>query len=115
MALHHGIFHVLGGTGNVPHGIATSIMLPHVMRNNLDTTALQLAECRAEVVAEEGIQRVSDLIRRLGLPQRLRDVGVPKDDLPRLAQLALKSRAVQNNPRQIRDASQIMELLQAAW
>ena len=42
MGLHHGLCHVLGGTANVPHGIANSIMLPHVMRFNAETTAVQL-------------------------------------------------------------------------
>ena len=43
MALHHGLCHVLGGSAGVPHGIANSIILPHAMRFNLETTALQLA------------------------------------------------------------------------
>ena len=42
MGLHHGLCHVLGGTANVPHGIANSIILPHAMRFNADATALQL-------------------------------------------------------------------------
>jgi alcohol dehydrogenase class IV len=49
------------------------------------------------------------------LPQRLRDVGVPEADLPRLAQLAFQNRTVQNNPKPITDAAQIEGLLQAAW
>ena len=44
MGLHHGLCHVLGGTAGVPHGIANAIMLPHVMRFNVDATASQLAE-----------------------------------------------------------------------
>jgi maleylacetate reductase len=126
MALHHGICHVLGGTAGVPHGIANSIMLPHVMRYNLDATVYELFQAAAamgllhterspEVIAEEAIQSIYDLISSLNLPQHLGDVGVHKDDLPQLAQIALKSKAVQSNPRPITEASQIMELLQAAW
>ena len=44
MGLHHGLCHVLGGTAGVPHGIANAIMLPHVIRFNVDATAPQLAE-----------------------------------------------------------------------
>src|SRR5262249_35116377 len=43
MGLHHGICHVLGGTTGVAHGDANSVMLPHVMRFNLDATAPELA------------------------------------------------------------------------
>src|SRR6185295_4629001 len=42
MGLHHGLCHVLGGTANVPHGIANSIILPHAIRFNADATAPQL-------------------------------------------------------------------------
>ena len=44
MGLHHGICHVLGGSTNVTHGDANSVMLPHVIRFNLEATASQLAE-----------------------------------------------------------------------
>jgi maleylacetate reductase len=126
MGLHHGLCHVLGGTAGVPHGIANSIVLPHAMRFNLDATAPQLAQAAEamgisltgrspEAAAEEAVQRVHDLIAQMNLPQRLRDVGVEKADLPHLAQLALQSRAVQNNPKPITSAGQIEALLQAAW
>ncbi len=39
MGLHHGLCHVLGGTANVPHGIANSIILPHAIHFNADATA----------------------------------------------------------------------------
>jgi maleylacetate reductase len=126
MALHHGLCHVLGGTAGVPHGIANGIILPHAMRFNLQVTAQQLAPAAAamgitlegrsaEAAVEEAVQRIYDLIGHMNLPQRLRDVGVPEVDLPQLAQSALQSRAVQNNPRSISGAEQIEAVLRAAW
>jgi alcohol dehydrogenase class IV len=124
MGLHHGLCHVLGGTAGVPHGVANGIMLPHAMRFNLDATAPQLAlAARAmgitsadpHTAAEEAIQRVQALVGQLGLPQRLRAAGVAEADLPRLAQLALRSRAVQSNPRPVTDAAQVEAVLRAAW
>jgi maleylacetate reductase len=126
MALHHGVCHVLGGTAGVPHGVANSIILPHAMRFNLDATAAELAQF-AEMIgiardsrgdaalAEAGIERVAALIAQLGLPQRLRDAGVPEAALPQLAELAFQSRTVQNNPKPISAVAQLEELLQAAW
>jgi maleylacetate reductase len=130
MALHHGLCHVLGGTAGVPHGVANSIMLPHVMRFNLDATAPQLAQAAEAIgigrdqsaiyisdgtAAEKAVQRISNLIAQMNLPQHLRDVGVREADLPHLAEVALQSRAVQSNPKPITDAAQIEAVLWAAW
>jgi maleylacetate reductase len=124
IGLHHGLCHVLGGTAGVPHGIANGIMLPHAMRFNADATRPELAavaramglagDSEAEA-AEKAVQRVYELISQIGLPQRLRDVGVAEAELPLLAQLALKSQAVQNNPKPVTDAAQTEAVLRAAW
>jgi alcohol dehydrogenase len=128
MGLHHGLCHVLGGTANVPHGIANSIILPHAIRFNADATAPQLLPAAETmgislngnsptVVMEMLAQRVSDLVGQMNLPQRLRDTGVPlkESDLPHLAQLAFQNRTVQNNPKPITEPAQIETLLRAAW
>lgn len=124
IGLHHGLCHVLGGTAGVPHGIANSIILPHAMRFNADATAPELAAVARAMgltggtdpeLAEQAAQTVYELITRIGLPQRLRDVGVAEADLPHLAQLALKSQAVQNNPKPITDAAQTEAVFRAAW
>lgn len=124
IGLHHGLCHVLGGTAGVPHGVANSIILPHAMRFNTDATAPELAAVARSIglaggseieLAEQSAQAVYELITRTGLPQRLRDVGVAAADLPRLAQVALKSQAVQNNPKPITSAAQTEAVLRAAW
>ena len=125
MGLHHGLCHVLGGTAGVPHGIANAIMLPHVMRFNLDATAPQLAELAGamglprngrgdEELAEAAAQRVYDMVAGMKLTQHLRDVGVNENDLPRLAELAAQSRTVKNNPKPV-NAAQVESLLRLAW
>ncbi|GAB4415991.1 MAG: maleylacetate reductase [Anaerolineae bacterium] len=126
MGLHHGLCHVLGGTAGVPHGVANAIILPHAMRFNLDATApllAQVAEAMGVTMptqsnnskAEAAIQSVEDLIGQLGLPQRLREAGVLEADLPQLAQLALKSSAVQQNPKALTGAAQAEAIFRAAW
>ncbi len=126
MGLHHGLCHVLGGTANVPHGIANSIVLPHAMRFNADATASQLFPAalamgispdglsRMEVV-EAAAQKVFDLVGQMGLPQHLREVGVEEADLPHLAQLGFQNKTVQNNPKPVTSIEQIEELLRQAW
>jgi len=128
MGLHHGLCHVLGGSANIPHGIANSIILPHAIRFNADATALQLlpaAEAmgvpvngiKPNVVIEAMVQKIFHLIGQMNLPQCLRDagVGMREGELQNLAELAFQNRTVQNNPKPITDAIQIEQLLMDAW
>jgi alcohol dehydrogenase class IV len=118
MGLHHGLCHVLGGTAGVGHGEANSIMLPHAVRFNLAAARPALAEV-AEVLGVIAAERLPDVlyefIGRLNLPQRLRDAGVTEQQLPHLAQVAIKSPAVQNNVRPVKDAAEIEAVYRAAW
>ena len=126
MGLHHGLCHVLGGTGNIPHGIANSILLPHAIRFNAPVTATQLLPVAAEmeipvhgikpiVAVEAMVQKLFHFIGQMHLPQHLRDTRIAESELPRIAQLAFENRTVQNNPRPITNELQIAELLHDAW
>ena len=126
MGLHHGLCHVLGGSANIPHGIANSIILPHAIRFNADATATQLVPAAEEmgvpvnrinpmVAVEALVQKIFHLIGQMNLPQRLRDAGVAESDLPRLAQIGFQNRTVQNNPKPITDVMQLEQLLRDAW
>jgi maleylacetate reductase len=61
----------------------------------------------AEVVAE--------LIAGLGLPTRLRDVGVKPEQLDLIARNSMHDRWIHTNPRKIDGPAVISELLDAAW
>lgn len=126
MGLHHGLCHVLGGTAQVPHGIANSIILPHALRFNAEATAAQLlaaAEAmdipvdnyRPVEAVEAAAQKIFELTGQMKLPQRLRDAGLKESDLSNIARIAFQNHTVQNNPRRITSASQIEELLREAW
>ena len=128
MGLHHGLCHVLGGTANVPHGIANGIILPHAIRFNAETTATQLLPVAAEmeipvvglkpvIAIEAMVQKLFHYIGQMNLPQHLRDAGagLQESDLPYLAELAFQNHTVQNNPRPVTNEMQIAELLRDAW
>jgi alcohol dehydrogenase class IV len=126
MGLQHGLAHVLGGSANVPHALAHSILLPHSLRFNAQAAAPQLLPAvEALGIPPDGqipasavlaaAQKVAELARRMDLPQRLRDVGVKESDLAGLAQLGFQNRTVQSNPRPVEDAGQIEALLREAW
>jgi len=124
MGVHHGLCHVLGGRYNAPHGVLNAIMLPHAMRFNLPVagpTYAQLAPVFGLKAADsprtgEAVCRaVTDFIRQFRLPQRLREIGIPKTDLPAVAADALQSQSVRRNPRPLRDARDALQILEAAW
>lgn len=54
-------------------------------------------------------------MRSLGLPSRLRDVGVRREVLAMIAEHTGRDFVVRTNPRPIRSEAEILELLEAAW
>jgi len=113
----HGIGHVLGGTAHVPHGYTSCVMLPHVLRFNHTVNAGRQALV-SEAMGRPGEPAgdvVAGLIAGLGLPGRLRDVGVQPEQLDRIAQLSMHDRWIHTNPRKIDGPAVIRELLDAAW
>src|SRR5581483_2041781 len=99
----HGIGHVLGGTAHVPHGYTSCIMLPHVLRFNAPVNAARQAWV-SEALGQPGApaaDAVAALIAALGLPQRLRDVGVRQDQLDQIASESMHDRWIHTNPRTI--------------
>lgn len=124
MGLHHGVCHVLGGTANVPHGIANAIVLPHAMRFNADVCTRELAQIAGAMgiargdehaVALDVARQTAMWIKQMGLPSRLRDVGVNENDLPKLAQLAFQSKTVQNNPKKMASVQEMEGFFQELW
>jgi len=113
----HGIGHVLGGTAHVPHGYTSCVMLPHVLRFNHTVNAARQA-LASEAMGRPGEPAgdvVAGLIAGLGLPGRLRDVGVKPEQLDRIAELSMHDRWIHTNPRKIGGPAVIRELLDAAW
>ena len=94
--LSHSIGRVIGATWNIPHGITSCLTLSEVMRMEAKRNPERLALiARAEgkntegvhvdKVALEAADGVAELVRGLGLSKRLRDYGITKDDLPKIA------------------------------
>jgi maleylacetate reductase len=117
MGASHGIGHVLGGTAGVPHGYTSCVMMPHVLRFNATVNAERQAWVsealgRPDVPAADV---VAELVSGLGLPGRLRDVGVRRDQLDTIVCESMDDRWVHTNPRKIDGPAVVRELLEAAW
>jgi maleylacetate reductase len=113
----HGIGHVLGGTAGVPHGYTSCVMLPHVLRFNHQVNA-ERQVLVSEALGKPGAPAadvVAGLIADLGLPGRLRDVGVKPEQLDAIAAHAMHDRWVHTNPRKIDGPPTVRTLLDAAW
>ncbi|MBO0711885.1 MAG: iron-containing alcohol dehydrogenase, partial [Acetobacteraceae bacterium] len=117
MGASHGIGHVLGGTVGVPHGYTSCIMLPHVLRFNAEIGAPRQAWV-SEALGQPGRSAgdaVGELIASLGLPMRLRDVGVSPEQFDRIARQSMHDRWLPTNPRKIDGPETVRTLLERAW
>jgi maleylacetate reductase len=112
----HGIGHVLGGTADVPHGYTSCVMLPHVLRFNHPVNADKQARVSEALghPGEAAADVVAGLISALGLPTRLRDVGVKPEQLDVIAEGSMHDRWIHTNPRKIDGPAVIRALLDAA-
>jgi alcohol dehydrogenase class IV len=109
----HGIGHALGAAADVPHGHTSCVMLPHVMRYNLAVTREKQARI-GEALGAPAADAVERLIADLGQPATLRAVGVKREQLPFIADAALKNRWVLTNPRPF-SREEMLTLLEAAY
>ena len=125
VGIHHAVCHCLGARGNLPHGVANSIMLPHALAYNLDaaTPALALLAqamgCEARGTERDmalaGIEAVCALQIAAKVPTRLRDTGLDKALLPAIAADTLLDRGNFFNPRRTETDAPILSLLEKAW
>jgi alcohol dehydrogenase class IV len=120
----HALAYPVGARFHVPHGLSNSLVLPAVMRFNLSHAAPLYAELAPLVLpgigmggtpgarAEALIDWLCALAPNLGLPVRLGEVGILRQDLPALARDAMQqTRLLINNPRELTydDAIRIYE------
>jgi 4-hydroxybutyrate dehydrogenase len=104
----HSMAHPLSTEFGLHHGLANALCLPSVIEFNRAVAqariartarALGIREGDAETLAFESAGAVRNLRQKIGLPERLADVGVPEDALPRLAELAVQDPCHAGNPR----------------
>lgn len=121
--LHHALCHVMGGTFGVAHGDVNSAMLPHALRFNAAAAAHELAPVAARLglpgqpadAANQLVRWLQDLQQATGVPTRLRDLGIPQDQLAAVAEKTLHERGLAYNPRSVQNAQELEAILLAAW
>ena len=116
MGASHAIGHVLGGTCDVPHGHTSCVMSPFVQAFNLSVNAerqKRISACLGDP-SRPASELLDALIRGLGMPRSLREVGVREDQLQLISEYTLEDIWGRTNPRTIRTAADVMEILRTA-
>jgi alcohol dehydrogenase class IV len=126
VALVHAMEYPVGAAVHVSHGAGNGLLLPYVMRYNLDHQPAAFAAI-ARMLGEEtaglnesaaaglAITAVEKLKADIGIPARLRDLGVNRDDLSVFAEKAFSmKRLMRVNPR-YPTAQEIEAIFHEAW
>jgi alcohol dehydrogenase class IV len=116
MGISHATGHALGGTFDVPHGHTSCVMAPYALAYNESVNGERQKRISAALGASgEPAYRVTDrLIRSLGMPRTLADVGVAEKDLPTLAGAIMQDIWARTNPRTIESADDVVAFLRTA-
>jgi len=118
VALVHAMEYPVGGAVHVSHGAGNGLLLPFVMRYNVSVRSEAYAELGKEwglSGAEEFIAAIEQLKKEIGIPLRLRDLGVTEDMLPGFAEKAFAiQRLMRVNPRFPNNAGEILGIYRAA-
>ena len=108
----HGMAHPLGAFYNIPHGVANALLLPYVMEYNMPSSIqkykkiAQAMGCNIqgmndEAAAVAAVESVKQLSLKIGIPQKLSEIGVKEEDLEQLAQSAYADVCTPGNPRDV--------------
>ncbi len=122
----HAMEYPVGGAVHCSHGCGNGILLPHAMRFNLTARLDRFAriarllgaagpETPDEEAAEAAVQAVEKLRAAVGIPARLRDVGVREEQLPEFTAKAYAiQRVIRLNPRPVR-GQDLLAIYRAAY
>ena len=125
----HALAYPIGGTFHISHGLSNSLVLPYVLRfNSVDSKTTKNyadlapfvfpdidSEQGSQAVCKEFIDRLEILSKKIGLPQKLREVNIPKEACKKMASDAMKqTRLLVNNPREVTE-NDALNIYESAW
>jgi maleylacetate reductase len=113
LGLGHAMAQAIGGRYGLPHGALNAICLPAALRFNEPVAHDAITRFGDALGTGDPVARVQELAR-LGGFERLRELGVPEDDLPELAKATAERRGAKANPRSA-SPEEIEALLRTVW
>jgi len=126
LAIIHAFAHVLGARFHVPHGVANGLFLSHCLEYNIlgnvekhaavaQIFGVKTRGLSAREVAGRGVEATQNLNKDIGVPLRLRDVGVPREALTGMAAASMEAtRLLSQNPRPV-FADDVKRIWENAW
>jgi len=125
MVLGHSISQTFGPSYRVPHGISNGITLPYIMKFYVPAAADKLAlivKATGEDVeglstrqaATKAVKAVKILADDLGIPSSLKDVGVPKNRVPALAEICFNLWPRPNSPIKLTKEA-VLKVFEEMW
>ena len=103
----HCISESIGALYDIPHGIANSIFLPHVLTYNLPDCYRKMAtlarlsgikDTDDMTASQSFIEMIMDLSKRLHIPQ-FKDLNIGKDKFDKIAEMSFENNSTPSNPR----------------
>jgi maleylacetate reductase len=113
LGLGHAMAQALGGRYGLPHGAMNALSLPQALRFNEPVAGEEIARFGEAMGTDHPVGRVEELAR-LGGFERLRDFGVPENELEQVAEATRVRPGARANPRPATLAA-LVELLRAMW
>jgi alcohol dehydrogenase class IV len=113
LGLAHAMAQAVGGRYGVPHGAANALSLPPVLRFNEPVAAAEIARFGQALGVDDPAGRCEELSRLSGY-ERLRDLGVPEDELREVAEATAVRPGALANPRPA-SPQEILELFRSIW
>lgn len=116
--------HATGARHGLENGVLNAVFLPLGLRFNAAAapagmdkvaTALDTRGSDGHADVERMIAHLRGLFDQLGVPRRLRDMGVPQSDLEAIATLGMGDWFLLGNPRPVREQGELQALLEQAW
>jgi alcohol dehydrogenase len=106
----HCMARFVGALFHVPHGLSTAVCLPYGAEFNLMATPEKFARVAMAMgetanglttleAAKKAIEAIKQLVRDIGITEKLRDIGVTEDMIPEMARLAFEANYNRWNPR----------------
>lgn len=126
VALVHAMEYPVGGAVHCSHGAGNGLLLPFVMRFNTTPRRAEMARIATllgenttglgeKMAAEAAIVAVERLKREIGIPERLRDLGVEREQLSGFAEKAFAiKRILRVNPREV-TLEDVLAIYESAW
>jgi alcohol dehydrogenase class IV len=115
----HSLAHPLSSVAGLHHGTANGILLPHALEFNRPVCEERIRDLAVAMelsvggvsltdAATAAIQRIQQLLKEVGVPDRLSAFGVTRDMIPAMARKAMQDGCHQLNPRPCTEADMIM-------